>query len=148
MKTSQAGIDLIKKYEGFRGRPYQCSAGVWTIGYGSTYYESGVKVKYNDDQITIARAEQLLANTLAKDFEPAIAKLVKVELAQNEFDALASFVYNLGAANLAGSTLLKKLNAGDKKGAAAEFEKWTKAGGQVLRGLVRRRADERKLFEG
>jgi lysozyme len=145
MKTGLNGLNLIKEKEGLRLKPYLCSAGVATIGYGSTMYADGRKVTLKDASITESQALELLANTLGK-YEKAVNDYVKVILTQNEFDALVSFTYNLGAGNLLSSTLLKKLNAGDKAGAANQFEVWNKAGGKVLQGLVTRRAAEKALF--
>jgi len=145
METSQAGLDLIKQYEGLRLKPYLCPKGVATIGYGSTFYDDGRKVTLKDAEITESRALELLANNLGK-YEKAVNDYVKTTLTQNEFDALVSFTYNLGAGNLLSSTLLKKLNAGDKAGAANQFEAWNKAGGKVFEGLVKRRAAEKALF--
>lgn len=141
MHTSQKGLDLIKSFEGLRLSAYRCPADIPTIGYGTT---SGVKM---GDTITKERAEELLREDV-KRFEAQVFRLVKVPLSQGQFDALVSFVYNLGAGNLSNSTLLRLLNAGDYAGAAAQFDRWTKAGGKVLPGLVRRRAAERALFEG
>jgi len=95
--------------------------------------------------ITKDRAEQLLAEDISR-FEPEGDRLVKVPISQNQWDALMSFTYNLGAANLESSTLLKLLNAKDFQGAAAQFPRWNKAGGKVLNGLVKRRAAEQALF--
>jgi lysozyme len=145
MKVSKNGLDLIKQFEGLRLKPYLCSAGVATIGYGSTMYADGRKVTLKDAAITESQALELLAKTLGK-YEKAVNDYVKVPLTQNEFDALVSFTYNLGAGNLLSSTLLKKLNAGDKAGAANQFDVWNKAGGKVLQGLVTRRAAEKALF--
>ncbi|MBK3870977.1 lysozyme [Stutzerimonas frequens] len=141
MHTSQNGLDLIKSFEGLRLSAYKDVVGVVTIGYGTT---SGVKM---GDTITKERAEELLREDV-KRFEQQVQRLVKVPLTQGQFDALVSFVYNLGAGNLSNSTLLRLLNAGDYAGAGAQFERWNKAGGKVLAGLVRRRAAERALFEG
>ncbi len=141
MHTSQKGLDLIKSFEGLRLSAYKCPADVWTIGYGTT---AGVKP---GQTITKERAEELLRDDV-KRFEGQVLRLVKVPLTQGQFDALVSFTYNLGAANLGNSTLLRLLNAGDYKGAAAQFDRWTKAGGKELPGLVKRRAAERALFEG
>lgn len=141
MHTSQKGLDLIKSFEGLRLSAYKCPADVWTIGYGTT---AGVKP---GQTITKERAEELLRDDV-KRFEDQVLRLVKVPLTQGQLDALVSFTYNLGAANLGNSTLLRLLNAGDYKGAGAQFERWNKAGGKVLAGLVRRRAAERALFEG
>lgn len=143
MKTSANGINLICGFEGLRLKAYDDGVGVWTIGYGTTII-NGVKVK-KGDTCTESQAEQYLRNDLVV-FENAINRLVKVPLNQNQFDALASFTYNLGEGNLSKSTLLKKLNAKDYKGAAAEFPKWNKAGGRVLAGLVKRRKAEMELF--
>lgn len=141
MQTSQKGLDLIKSFEGLRLSAYKCPADVWTIGYGTT---AGVK---EGQIITKERAEELLRDDV-KRFEDQVLRLVKVPLTQGQLDALVSFTYNLGAANLGNSTLLRLLNAGDYKGAAAQFGRWTKAGGKELPGLVKRRAAERSLFEG
>lgn len=141
MHTSQKGLDLIKSFEGLRLSAYKCPADVWTIGYGTT---AGVK---QGQTITKERAEELLREDVRR-FEDQVLRLVKMPLTQGQFDALTSFVYNLGAGNLSNSTLLRLLNAGDYDGAAAQFERWNKAGGKVLAGLIRRRAAERALFEG
>jgi len=141
MHTSQKGLDLIKSFEGLRLSAYKDVVGVVTIGYGTT---SGVKM---GDTITKERAEQLLREDVER-FEQQVLRLVRVPLSQGQHDALVSFVYNLGAGNLSNSTLLRLLNAGDYAGAAAQFDRWNKAGGKVLSGLVRRRAAERALFEG
>ena len=141
MKTSQKGLDLIKSFEGLRLSAYKDVVGVVTIGYGTT---AGVKM---GDTITKERAEELLREDVAR-FEAQVLRMVKVPLTQGQHDALVSFVYNLGAGNLSNSTLLRLLNSGDYKGAAAQFDRWNKAGGKTLAGLVRRRAAERALFEG
>lgn len=142
MAPSQACVENIKHFEGFRSKPYRCPAGVPTIGYGHT---DGVRM--TDPAITEAQAEELLRMDL-QAFAAGVNRLVRVALTQGQFDALVSFAYNVGLGNLQRSTLLKKLNAGDYSGAAAEFGRWTKAAdGQQLPGLVRRRAAERALFE-
>ena len=138
-KTSQKGIDLIKSFEGCRLTAYQDSVGVWTIGYGHT---SGV---YQGMTITEEQAEEFLRSDLGTS-ESAVNRLVTYGINQNQFDALVSFTFNLGSGNLAKSDLLKKLNQGDITGAANEFDKWVHAGGQVLEGLVKRRAAEKELF--
>ena len=144
MKTSQSGISLIKGFEGKRLNAYDDGVGVWTIGFGTIKYPNGVRVK-KGDTCTEAQAESYLKNDLVK-FENAINRLVKVPLNQNQFDALASFTYNLGETNLSNSTLLKKLNAKDYAGTADQFLRWNKAGGKVMNGLTRRREAERILF--
>ena len=145
MKTSKAGLDLIKQFESFRAAPYLCSAGVPTIGYGTTVYPNGIKVKLSDQKITQQLAESFLqfhVNAIEKD----VSKLVKVTLTQNQFDALVSFAYNVGLGAFGDSTLLKLLNAGDIDGASKQFERWNKAGGKVSNGLTRRRNAEKALF--
>ena len=145
MHTSSDGIDLIKGFEGFRAEPYLCPAGIATIGYGSTRYADGDAVTLDDDPITSRDAGVLLLKTL-KSYEQGVSEAVSVPLTQGQFDALVSFAYNVGVGKLKGSTLLRKLNAGDYKSAATEFDKWTHGGGQVLPGLVKRRAAEKALF--
>ena len=139
MRTSQRGLSLIKSFEGLRLQAYQDAVGVWTIGYGTT---RGVNASMS---ITKEQAERMLLNDVQR-FEPEVERLVTVPLSQNQWDALISFTYNLGAANLESSTLRRMLNAGDYTGAAEQFPRWNKAGGKVLPGLVRRRAAERELF--
>lgn len=143
-KTATRGIELIKEFEGCRLTAYKCPAGVWTIGYGHTGTVDG-KAVASGMTITAAKATQLLKSDLAK-FEAAVNSYVTAPITQNMFDALVSFTYNCGAGALKSSTLLKKLNARDYDGSAAEFPKWNKAGGKVLNGLVRRRERERQLF--
>ena len=139
MKISQQGLDLIKHFEGLRLQPYYCSGGVLTIGYGHT------KSVRKGMSITEHEAEQLLKQDLAWA-EDAVSQHVQVPIKQNQFDALVSFVFNLGEGAFQRSTLLRKLNAADYKGAANEFKKWVHAGGKRLTGLVRRREAERELF--
>ena len=141
MQISKAGLDLIKQFEGLYLNAYRCPAGVPTIGYGHT---AGVAM---GQTITQQQADDFLRRDV-RQFERAVSRLVHVPLTQGQFDALVSFTYNLSAANLGNSTLLRLLNAGDYKGAAAQFDRWTKAGGKELPGLVKRRAAERALFEG
>lgn len=143
-KTATRGVELIKEFEGCRLTAYKCPAGVWTIGYGHTGTVDG-KAVASGMTITAAKATELLKKDLAK-FEAAVNSYVTAPITQNMFDALVSFAYNCGSGALKGSTLLKKLNTKDYDGAAAEFPKWNKAGGKVLKGLVRRRERERQLF--
>lgn len=140
MKTSEKGIALINEFEGCRLAAYQDSVGVWTVGFGHT------KTAVNGMRITQCEADRLLAADVA-EHEVFIRKYVTAPINQNQFDALSSFVFNLGGGSLKSSTLLKKLNARDYKGAAAEFDRWCFAGGVKLAGLVRRRKAERELFE-
>lgn len=140
MKTSQEGINLIKKFEGCKLIAYKCPAGVWTIGYGHT---GGVK---QGQKITQTQAEKYLKDDLTK-YEKGVESLVKVTLNQNQFNALVSFAYNCGLGALKTSTLLKKLNKKDYKGASNELLRWNKASGRVLEGLKARRKAEKALFD-
>ena len=142
MKTSQKGIDLIKRFEGFSPVAYLCPAGVWTIGYGHT---AGVQ---EGDSIDGDTAEDYLREDLTSA-EGAVEKYVKVPLKQCQFDALVSFAYNLGAGNLYSSTLLKMVNRNpDDPSIRQEFEKWVYADGRVLQGLVDRRKAEADMYFG
>lgn len=144
MQISENGITLIKAFEGCRLTAYQDSVGVWTIGYGWTQPVDGKSVS-KGMVITQQKANQLLTEGVAQ-YESGVTNLVTVPLNQNQLDALVDFAYNLGVNALRGSTLLKKLNAGDYAGAANEFTKWNKAGGKELAGLTRRREAEKSLF--
>lgn len=144
MNISNNGINLIKTYEGCELIAYKCPAGIWTIGIGHTGSVDGKPIN-NGLTITASKASELLKEDL-KSFENAINKYVTVQITQNMFDALISFTYNVGIGNFKASTLLKKLNTGDYKGAAEEFAKWNKANGVVLLGLTKRRASEKALF--
>jgi len=144
MLTNQAGVELIKEFEGLRLRAYRCPAGVPTIGYGTTVYPTGYKVQLGE-QITAEQAEEYLRSDL-RAFERNVERMVLVPVNPNEFSALVSFAYNLGAEALRKSTLLRLLNAHNYTGAAEQFGRWTYAAGKQLPGLVRRRAAERALF--
>ena len=139
MNVSQKCVDLIKHFEGFEDTAYLCPANVWTIGYGRT---RNVK---EGDRITEPQAERDLLEEL-EEFKHQVLNSVKVELTQNELDALTSWTYNLGVGNLNSSTLLKKLNAGSKDEVPAEMLRWNKAGGEVLAGLTKRREAEAELW--
>jgi lysozyme len=139
LSVSQRLVDMIKGFEGFRAYPYTCPGGSLTIGYGTTIKPG----EYTS--ITKEQGEALLRKSIS-GFERSVKNLVKVPLNQNQYDALVSFTYNVGAGALKRSTLLKKLNSGDYSGAADELLKFTKANGKVLEGLVRRREKERNLF--
>jgi lysozyme len=141
MKTSDAGVELIKGFEGLRLAAYRDPAGILTIGYG----HAGQDVQ-ESDTITEAEAERLLRLDLLSA-ELAVQRLVRVPLNQHQFDALVSFTYNVGAGNLGGSTLLRLLNDANYAHAAQQFDLWAYARGQRLAGLQRRRAAERFLFE-
>ncbi|WP_277972441.1 lysozyme [Pantoea agglomerans] len=139
MKTSENGYRLIKQSEGLKTRAYRCPAGVWTIGYGHTH-----NVKEGDTCAPEQADHWLQEDCLVAEL--TIGANVKTHLNQNQFDALVSFIFNLGSGNFVGSTLLTKLNANDYTGAADEFGKWVNAGGRKLPGLVERRAAEKALF--
>ena len=128
MKCSQEGLALIKKFEGCRLESYRCSANVLTIGYGHT---GGV-----------------LETDVITQFEKYVNVNVAVELNQNQFDALVAWTFNLGVGNLRSSTMLKKLNEADYNSVPSEMNRWNKAGGKTLDGLIRRRKAEGLLFEG
>ncbi|MBW2956142.1 MULTISPECIES: lysozyme [Hafnia] len=144
MRVSENGINLIKQFEGCRLTAYQDSVGVWTIGYGWTQPVDGKPVG-KGMTITQQKADDLLKQGVIQ-YENGVNSLVKVQLNQNQFDALVDFAYNLGVNALKGSTLLRKINTGDYAGAANEFTKWNKAGGKELVGLTRRREAEKSLF--
>ena len=141
MKTSMEGLALIKKFEGCELEAYQCSAGVWTIGYGHT------KDVEEGDTISKDQAEEMLVEEL-HEYENYVNEYVNVALSQNQFDALVSWVYNLGPANLKASTMLKVLNSGKYEDVPAQIKRWNKAGGKVLEGRIRRREAEACLFKG
>jgi len=151
VRTSENGIELVKAFEGLHKvksdgsvRSYRCPAGRWTIGYGHTH---GVR---SGETITPEEAEDLLRKDL-QDCEAVVERMVKVDLTQNQFDALVSFVFNLGQGNFGSSTLLRTLNRGEYESAAEEFIRWNKArvDGELkaLPGLTRRRTAEAALFE-
>jgi len=147
MKISQTGIDLIKSFEGLKLTAYKCSAGVPTIGYGSTFYPDFKPVKMGDKLKDIQEAEELLKVTL-QSFESTINGLFyNITLNQNQFDALVCFVYNIGPNAFAASTLLKKakVNPNDKA-IQLEFNKWINSGGKKSKGLIDRRKTESKLY--
>ena len=145
MQVSTAGINLICSFEGLRLNAYDDGVGVWTIGFGTTIYPNGIKVK-RGDTCTTEQAKAYMAHDLKK-FESAVNSAMTMSINQNQFDALVSLAYNIGTSAFKNSTLVKKLNAGDIRGAAAQFDVWNKGGGKVMQGLVNRRAKERKLFE-
>lgn len=137
--------DFVTKFEGFSSSAYQCSAKVWTLGYGSTF-NPYTKVKVRPlDKITKAEALDWLDKELNVLTE-AVKSVVKVSLTANQLNALVSFTYNVGIGNLRKSTLLRLLNDGNYQGAANQFLLWNKAGGKVLTGLTIRRQAEKDLF--
>ncbi|GLG81674.1 lysozyme [Acinetobacter calcoaceticus] len=144
MSLSVEGVNQICNFEGLKLSAYDDSTGVWTIGYGTTRYPNGKRVS-EGDRCTLEQAKAYMQHDL-KIFERAVNSSVKVPLKQNQFDALVSLTYNIGVGAFKHSTLLKKLNSGDYKEAANQFDVWVNAGGKRLKGLVNRRAMEKKLF--
>lgn len=141
MKLGDAGLALIKEFEGLSLKAYTCPAGVLTIGFGTTM---GVRP---GQVISEAEAEAMLRADVDK-FAKGVSEAVKVPLAQHQFDALVAFAYNVGLGAFRTSTMLRLINKGEMASAAAQFARWNRAGQKVLPGLTRRRAAERKLFEG
>lgn len=140
LQISPAGVDKLTTREGFSATPYKDTAGNWTIGYGHL-----IKAGESFSSITEAEARALLEADLA-EAQRAVQRNVAAPVSQNQFDALVSFVYNIGGDAFKNSTLLAKLNAGDVAGAAAEFKRWIYSGGKVTDGLVNRRTDEATQF--
>jgi len=138
----QIAAALCRRFEGCYLKPYLCPAGVPTIGYGATSYESGLRVTLLDPPISKARAEQLLLWSINNRYLPAVLKLCPGVIDPNRLAALIDFTFNLGAGNLKTSTLRKCVNAGDWAGAKIQIRRWNKAGGRVLRGLTIRREAE------
>ncbi|MNG59655.1 Lysozyme RrrD [compost metagenome] len=142
MQTSNKGRGFIKGFEDLRLVAYPdpgTGGKPWTIGWGHT---KGVK---QGDRISQEQAEKLLSDDLA-GFELTVNSAIERSMTQNQFDAMVSLAFNIGGSAFAGSTLVKKFNAGDAKGAANEFSKWKNSGGKVMPGLVKRRAAEREMF--
>lgn len=139
LKLSEAGLTLIKQFEGLKLEAYQDVVGIWTIGYGHTKDVKPGQI------ITSQKADELLLQDVAST-EVGVRKLVPPSCGHNQFSALVCFAYNVGLGNLSKSTLLKKLLAKDVSGAAEEFLKWNKAGKKEVAGLTRRRVAERALF--
>ena len=150
---------MIKHHEGVRTRPYRCPASLWTVGVGHLLYPEQAKLpiaerlqfplRSEDNRVwTLPEVDALLAKDLAK-FERGVARFCNSSFAhQGQFDALVSFAFNVGLGNLQRSSLRMKHNRQEYEAASDEFLKWTKAGGKVLRGLVIRRNDERRLYAG
>lgn len=141
MTISEEGKSLIKKFEGCELTAYKCAAGVPTIGYG---HIKGVSM---GDTITQEEADEMFNHEM-KEYETYVNTAVTVPLSQNQFDAIVSWVFNLGNGNLKASTMLKVINSGDHAGVPAQIKRWNKAGGKVLEGLIRRREAEALLYEG
>ena len=169
MKLSKAGADLMHQYEGCRNKPYLCPAHIWTIGYGHVLYQEQIRLPMvrpegkTKADIPMIRKEMPLAiedfRIWSKDeieelfaadvatFERGVLRLVPGVIGkQGAFDALVSISFNFGLGNLQRSTIRMKANRGDWEGAAEAFMAWTKGGGKVLPGLVKRRQAERALF--
>jgi lysozyme len=150
MRISQRGIDLIKKWEGFRAKPYVCQAGYLTIGYGHV-----IRKEQTFSEVTPEVAEQLLRIDISSA-EKSVRRLIDSRvftesnetIAQDRFDALVSFTYNLGGGALQRSTLRRKINSGEPFHAFEEFGKYRLAGGKVSKGLVLRRWDEAAMYTG
>ncbi len=145
MHIDEKCVELVKRFEGFKSKPYLDSVGKATIGYGSTYYVDGTPVSMADKPINQTKASQLLLKTLEL-FSKRVDELIEVPVTTNQFSALVSFSYNVGVHNFKISTLRHELNRGKFVEAANEFPKWRKAGGVILKGLERRRAAEKELF--
>jgi len=161
MKVSEEGLKLLKHHEGFRKKPYQCAAKIWTIGYGHALYADQMRIPSTPEGMARRKAFPLrpednrvwsveeIGELLVKDvvrFERAVTRFISVPLRQSEFDALISATYNLGPGWLQRSQVRQKINRGDKKGAMESLRKYNKGGGVVLKGLDRRRKDEEVLF--
>lgn len=152
---------MLKHHEGVRYKPYQCPAGLWTIGVGHVMYTDQAKIPSSVEGMARRKtyplkpqdnrkwSEEEVDELLAKDvvrFERGVERYVSIRLSQNEFDALVSFSFNLGLGVLQRSTLRQALNRGDKITAIESLRKYNKAGGKVLKGLDNRRKDEAALF--
>ena len=145
LTISDEGISLIKRYEGYKTTPYRCPAGLYTVGYGHVI---GNGLQLPDEwnrTFSLGEIDELLRTDLAR-FERGVLRYCTVYITQSQFDATVSFSFNLGLGVLQRSTLRQKLNRGDYDGASKEFLKYTRAGGKVLKGLVRRRQAEYNLF--
>ena len=140
MKTSEAGIAFIKQHEGVRHESYRDSVGVWTVGVGHTGPDVLAGMHITDDDV-----DRLLRDDVA-EAEACVENHCDVALSQNQFDALVSFVFNLGCQAFRNSTLLRLLNQGRYAEAAQQFRRWTHAGEWVSPGLVTRRKDEAEMF--
>jgi lysozyme len=135
-------IDLIKKYEGLSLRPYKCPAGVWTIGYGNTSYPDGTPVKGTDNPISIDKADAMLRSYVIANILPNIENL---NLTPSQTEAVVSLVYNIGWASFARSKCYKAIKKKDWGTAFINWD-WISGGGKVLKGLIKRRAEEKHLF--
>jgi len=144
MKLTDEGLDLIKRFEGFRPTAYQDATGVWTIGYGHTAM-AGRPVVTAGMVITREQGDEILARD-AGNFAEGVSRLVKRKLDDRQFSALVCFAFNVGLKNFKSSSVLKAVNAGNMTAASRRLQLWVKAGGRVLPGLVRRRAAEAAML--
>lgn len=140
--AAQLCAALCRRFEGVCLRPYICPAGVWTIGYGATFYPTGARVGPHDSPITLTQAESLLQFMLTSRFMPDVLRLCPGINTPERLAAITDFAFNLGSSRLAASTLRKRINSGDWEAVPGELRKWTKGGGKILRGLVARRESE------
>jgi lysozyme len=139
----ELAASLCKQFEGFRSKPYLCPAGVATIGYGSTYYANGTKVTLNDPLMSEQEAHVLLMVELEHTYLPGVIRNCPILLKDvRKCNAIVDFCYNLGIGRLQTSTLKRKINAQDWEGAQEQLMLWTKGGGKVLPGLLKRRKAE------
>lgn len=141
MRISREGLILLKEFEGLRLKEYIDAGGYLSIGYGHLLQDG----ERFENGITLEEAENMLIADVA-DAESVVESMVTVDLSQNQFDALVSFVYNIGGDQFSRSTMLRLLNSGDYSGAAKQFKRWNKSSGKVLKALVTRRAKEEALF--
>ena len=146
LDISAKGYDMIKFFEGLKLQAYLDTGGVWTIGYGTIKYPNGTRVKKNDT-CTEPQALKWLIND-SKWVDACLDKHIKVKLNQNQFDALASFVYNIGETAFVKSTMLSLINANNLNDAALQFDRWVNDNGKRIQGLVNRRSAEKKHFLG
>jgi lysozyme len=143
----EIAAELCKRFEGFRAKPYLCPAGIPTIGYGSTYYADGKKVTLNDSSISQEAANDLLMGELQHTYLPGVLKNCPIlAIDERKCNAVVDFCYNLGVGRLQTSTLKRKINAQDWDGAKEQLMLWTKGGGKVLPGLLKRRQSECALM--
>lgn len=142
MKTA---VEIAKHFEGLRLAPYKCPAGVWTIGYGTTRYPGGLRVKPTDGPCTVVQAEHWLEDEM-DHCRGQVISIIGPQLNEHQIEALTDFVYNLGAGAFRASTLRRRINDGDFADVPYQLSRWVRGGGRVLPGLIRRREAEIKLF--
>lgn len=146
--VDNVGLNFIKSWEGFRAKPYKDTGGVATIGFGTTYYPNGKRVSMDDPPMTLAQAERILRKNL-KNYIHAVDAFTRDDITQNEFNALASFCYNVGEKAFQRSTLLREINTNPKNYEAIgkQFKRWVYDEGKRIRGLVNRRNAEFELYK-